>query len=30
MTVGIVLLKGLPGQYEHTDEFLMEIKEEKL
>jgi hypothetical protein len=29
MTVGIVLMKGLPGQYEHTYKFLMEMKRRK-
>lgn len=29
MTVGIVLMKGLPGQYEHTYEFLMEMKKKR-
>lgn len=29
MTVGIVLIKGLPGRFEHTHEFLIEMKEKK-
>lgn len=29
MTVGIVIVKGLPGKYEYTHEFLEEMKKKK-